>query len=68
MLFRIGTHYFDFNRPYLSTVRDANPGIAGDLKWIDRIRNHGSTETEIVRGDRITGAIPRVVERLANHS
>jgi hypothetical protein len=35
MLFRIGTHYFDFNRAYLRKVRDTNPSIAGDLKWID---------------------------------
>ena len=67
MLFRIRTHYFDFNRAYLSPIRDADPSITRELKWIDRVRNYGSTETEIVLGNRVAGAIPRIIERLANH-
>jgi hypothetical protein len=34
MLVKLGTHYFDFNRAYLRTARDANPSITGDLEWI----------------------------------
>src|SRR6266581_2254981 len=68
MLFRIRTRYFDFNRFYLSSIRDADPSVARELKWIDRVRNHSSTETEIVLGDRVANTIPRIVERLAEHS
>ncbi len=68
MLFRVGTHHLDFNRAYLCPARHAHPSIAGEPKWIDRIRDHGLTETEILFGERITDTIPSVVKGLASHS
>ncbi len=68
MLLRIRTCDLDFDSPYLRPMRDADPSIAHELKWIDGVGNHGSTETKIVLGDRIADAIASVFEGLANHA
>ncbi len=65
MLFRIRTLHFDFDRAYLNPICDAPPGIARDLKWIDRVRNHRLTETEIILSNRVANPIPRIIQGLA---
>ena len=67
-LWHLTTLDLDFNRPDLHAVRYLDPRIASHLKRIHRVRNHRSTNSEVIIGDRVGNAIPRILERLANDS
>jgi hypothetical protein len=58
----------DFGDPDWHPFRYFDPGIAGRLKRIDRIRDHCSTESEVISGNCVSYAISRIVEGLTSHS
>ena len=68
MLRRIRARDLDFDSSSLRPIRDTYPSIPCESKWIDGVRNHGSTETEIIFGDHVTNAIARIIERVADDS
>ncbi|MGC2538681.1 MAG: hypothetical protein WA350_18000, partial [Candidatus Sulfotelmatobacter sp.] len=68
MLHRIRARDLDFDSSCLRPIRDTYPSIPCESKWIDGVRNHGSTETEIIFGDHVTNAIARIIERVADDS
>ena len=57
---------FDLHRRDTGTFRHAHPSIASQPKRIDRIRNYGSANTEIIFGDSVGYAVANVVQWLVN--
>src|ERR1051326_2519171 len=57
---------FDLHRRDPGTFRHLQPSIASQSKRVDRIRNYGSADAEIVFGDSIGYLVANVVEGLVN--
>lgn len=68
MLLRVRTNQLNFGSACTRSMRNADPGIPRQMNRIDGIRNHSSTESEVVLGDRVGDEIPSVVEWLAQRS
>jgi hypothetical protein len=57
MLLRIRADNLDLDRSYVRAMRDANPGITGNLKRINGVRDYGTTEAQIILGNGIADTI-----------
>jgi hypothetical protein len=57
---------FDLHRRDPGTLRHVHPGIASQLKRVDRISNYGSANAEIVFRDSVGYAVTNVVQGLVN--
>ena len=62
VLTRIRTYDLDFHSNRLSASTDFEPGIAGNLQWIDRIGNHCPPDAKVIFGDRIGDPIARLIK------
>jgi hypothetical protein len=68
MYITIGTDDLHLNSAHARPMRYVHPSIAGELKWIDRIRNHRPAKPKVVFGDSVTNAVSGIVDRLAAHA
>jgi hypothetical protein len=68
MLLSVRAHDLDFDGTNLYRVCYFNPSIPSELKWIDRVRDHRSTNSKIVLRDCVGGAVTCIVESLVNHA
>jgi hypothetical protein len=67
MELRVRADHLNFNGACMSPMGNVDPGIATQLNWIHRIRDHSSTQAKVVLRDRIGDTISLVVYRLAHH-
>jgi len=59
---RVGTPDFNFDGEGVGAAGRIEPRVARDGKWIDRIGDHDSADTQVVFRERICHAIPGIVE------
>jgi len=67
MFVNVGAHDLDFDDVNLYRGRYLNPSIPSELKWIDRVRDHRPTNSQIVFRDCVSDAVTCVIESLASH-
>jgi len=65
MLLRIRAYNLDLDRSTVRAMRDAKPGITGNLKRINGVRDYGTTEAKIILGNGVADTISSLIDGLA---